>query len=165
MQCRWRLATVAMAMRVLIATSGTSGVIKSAASTAYRKTKSSGPRSRGAPQPAAIRLPSRRPGAFLDLGPLDLVFVVAALAADLIAAPKSIQKRQNMKSPGNDSSKECRTREDEVRGQEKALSLVLGTRSTKHIKDAGLGPLSVRPRNKKNITLIINGKSSFGALE
>ena len=35
-------------------------------------------------------MPSRRPGASLDLGPLDLVCLEAALAADLIMASKSL---------------------------------------------------------------------------
>ena len=61
-------------------------VITSAASADSRKTKSRGPRSREAPRPAAVCLPSRLPGASLDLGPLDLVFLEAALAADLITA-------------------------------------------------------------------------------
>ena len=61
-------------------------VIKSTAFAASRKTKSRGPRSREAPKPAGVRLPSCRPGASLDLGPLDLVFLEAALAADLITA-------------------------------------------------------------------------------
>ena len=39
---------------------------------------------------AAVRLPSRRPGALLDLGTLDLVFLEAALAADLITASISL---------------------------------------------------------------------------
>ena len=67
-------------------------VIKSADSAASRKTKSRGPRSRGAPRPAAVRLPSRRPGASLDLGHLDEVFLEAALAVDLITASKSKQR-------------------------------------------------------------------------
>ena len=67
-------------------------VIKSAASAASRTTKSRGPISREAPRPAAVRLQSCRPGASLDLGPLDLVFLEAALAADLITASKSLQK-------------------------------------------------------------------------
>ena len=44
----------------------------------------------GAPRLAAVRLPSRRQGASLDLGPPDLVFLEAALAADLITASKSL---------------------------------------------------------------------------
>ena len=66
-------------------------VIKSAASAASRKTKSREQRSREAPRPAAVRLPSRRPGASLDLGPEDVVFLEAALAAGLITACKSKQ--------------------------------------------------------------------------
>ena len=67
-------------------------VVKSAARATLKKTKSRGPRrEREAPQPAAIRLPSR-PGAALDLGPLDLVFLEAALAADFITASISLQK-------------------------------------------------------------------------
>ena len=50
-------------------------VIKSAVGTASRKTKSRGPRSREAPGPAA-------------LGPLDLVFLEAVPAANLIMASK-----------------------------------------------------------------------------
>ena len=71
-------------------------VIKSAASAASKKTKPRGPRCREALLPAAGRLPSRRPGASLDLGPLDLVFLEAALAADLITASKSLQKPQKV---------------------------------------------------------------------
>ena len=44
------------------------------------------------PWQAAVRLPSRRPGASLDLGPLDLVFLEAAVAADLITATTSLTK-------------------------------------------------------------------------
>ena len=72
-------------------------VIKSAASAASRKTESREPRSREAPRPAAVRLPSRRPGASLDLGPLDLVFLEAALADDLITASISL----HVPIPGN----------------------------------------------------------------
>ena len=61
-------------------------VIKMAASAASRKPKSRGPRSREAPRPAAVCLLSRRPGAFLDFGPLDLESGESALAADLITA-------------------------------------------------------------------------------
>ena len=42
-------------------------VIKSADSAASRKTKSRGPRSREEPRPAAVRLPSRHPGAPMQL--------------------------------------------------------------------------------------------------
>ena len=61
-------------------------VIKSAASAASRKTKNQGPRSRGAHR---RRLGMRTTGlgwAPLDLGPCFLVFLEAALAADLITA-------------------------------------------------------------------------------
>ena len=70
------------------------GMIKSAASAASRKTKLSGPRPREVPRPATVRLPSRRVGASLDLGPPDLVtvFLEAALAADVITAFKSKQR-------------------------------------------------------------------------
>ena len=44
---------------------------------------------------AVVRQPSRRPGAPLGLASLDLVFGEAALAADLITAPKSLQTQQN----------------------------------------------------------------------
>ena len=77
-------------------------VIKSAASAASRKTKSRGPRSREAPQPAAVQLPSSRPGASPDLGPLDLVFLEAALAAGLIMASKAKQRS----SPRSQNPKE-----------------------------------------------------------
>ena len=60
-------------------------VIKLAASAASRKIKTR-PRSREAPRPAAVRLPSHRLGATLDLRTLDLVFLEGALAADLITA-------------------------------------------------------------------------------
>ena len=60
-------------------------VIKSAASAASPKTESRGPSSRGAPDGGSAG--GRRPrGAPLELGPLDLVFGEAALAADLITA-------------------------------------------------------------------------------
>ena len=65
-------------------------VIKSAVSAASRETKPRGPRSRGAPR---RRLGNRTAAAFcafLELGPLDLVFLEAVLAADLITAPKSL---------------------------------------------------------------------------
>ena len=56
-------------------------VIKSAASAASRKTKSSGPRSREAPRPVARALPC-----------ILVPFLEAALAADLITASKSKQR-------------------------------------------------------------------------
>ena len=63
-------------------------VIKSAASTASRKTKSRVPRSRGALGRQLNKRTAASWGAltFLYLGPLDLVFLEAALAADLITA-------------------------------------------------------------------------------
>ena len=65
------------------------GVIKLAASAASRKTKSRRPRSREAPgRRLGMRTAAGR-GASLDLGPLDLVFLEAALAADLITASTS----------------------------------------------------------------------------
>ena len=67
-------------------------VIKSAGSAASRKTKSRRPRSREVPRLVAIRLPSRCQGASLDLGPLDLVFLEAALAADFITGSRSKQR-------------------------------------------------------------------------
>ena len=76
-------------------------VTKLAASAASRKTKSREPRSREAPRPAAVRLPSCRPGASLDLGPLDLVFLEAALAADLIMASKSLQNDEKWNNSTN----------------------------------------------------------------
>ena len=70
--------------------------IKSAASAASPKTKSRGPSSRGAPGRWGTAGRRERPdngsdgtterGAPLELGPLDLVFGGAALAADLITA-------------------------------------------------------------------------------
>ena len=70
-------------------------VIKSAACAASRKTRPTGPRSREAPWLAAVCSPSRRPGASLDLGPLGLVFLGDALAADLITASKSLNPSRN----------------------------------------------------------------------
>ena len=64
-------------------------VIKSAASAVSRKTKSSGPRSREEPGRGLGKRTAAGRGASLDLGPLDLVFLEAALAADLITASKS----------------------------------------------------------------------------
>ena len=60
-------------------------VIKSAASATSRKPKSRGPSSRGALDSGSAggRWP---PGAPLELGPLDLVFLEAAQAADLVIA-------------------------------------------------------------------------------
>ena len=78
-------------------------VIKSAASAASSKTKSRGRRPREVPRLAAVHLPSRRPGASLDLGPLDLVFLEAALAADLITASISL----HVPAPGNPLSGPC----------------------------------------------------------
>ena len=68
-------------------------VIKSAAGAASRKPKSKGPRSRGAPGRQLGKRPAAGQGASLDLGPLDLVFLEAALAADLITSSKSFQKK------------------------------------------------------------------------
>ena len=76
-------------------------VIKSADSAASRRTKSRGPRSRQAPRPAVVCLPSRRPGAPLVSGPLDFVFQEAAPAADLLPASKSFQKRQKYSNSAN----------------------------------------------------------------
>ena len=47
-------------------------------------------------QVSAVRLPSRRLGASLDLGSLNLAFLEAALAANLITASRSLQKRQKV---------------------------------------------------------------------
>ena len=66
-------------------------LVKWAARAASRDAKSRGPRSREAPQPSTILQASRRPGASLDLGPLHLVFLEAALAADLITVFPSLQ--------------------------------------------------------------------------
>ena len=68
-------------------------MIKSAASAADSKTKSRGARSREASRPAAARLPNRCPGASLNLGPLDLVYLEAAQAAEFITT--SIFKTSN----------------------------------------------------------------------
>ena len=57
-------------------------VINSATSASARKTKS---RARERPAPA-VRMPSPHPGAPLDPAPLDLLFLKAALVADLIMA-------------------------------------------------------------------------------
>ena len=65
-------------------------VIKSSANAASMKTKSRGPRSRGAPGQWLGKWMAAGRGAPLDLGPLDLVFLEAALAADLITASKSL---------------------------------------------------------------------------
>ena len=72
-------------------------VIKSAASAASRKTKSRGPRSREAPGRRLGKRTAAGRGASLDLGPLDLVFLEAALAADLITASISL----HVPIPGN----------------------------------------------------------------
>ena len=72
-------------------------VLKSAASAASRKTKLREARPRGAPGRRLDKRTVAGWGASLDLGPLDLVFLEAALAADLITASKSLQKRQNTK--------------------------------------------------------------------
>ena len=61
-------------------------MIKSAASAASRKTKSREPRSREAPG----RRTAAGQGASLDLGALDLIFLEAAPAADLIMASISL---------------------------------------------------------------------------
>ena len=61
-------------------------MIKSAASAASRETKCRGPRSREAPGRRLGKQTAAGRGASLDLGPLDLVFLEAALAADLITA-------------------------------------------------------------------------------
>ena len=45
-----------------------------------------GTKIQGSAPPPAVCMPSRRPGAPLDLGPLDLAFLEAALSADLIMA-------------------------------------------------------------------------------
>ena len=65
-------------------------VIKLAASAASRKTKSSRPRSREAPGRRLGKRTAAGQGASLDLGLLDLVFLEAALAADLITASISL---------------------------------------------------------------------------
>ena len=57
------------------------------------------------PRPPAVRLPSRRPSASLDVGPLDLVSLEAALAADLITASKSLQKKRKVTYLGKHASK------------------------------------------------------------
>ena len=67
-------------------------VIKLAAGAVSWKTKTRGPRSRDAPRLAAVCLPSHRLGDFLVNGPLDLIFLEAALAANLITASKSLQR-------------------------------------------------------------------------
>ena len=67
-------------------------MIKSAASAASRKSKSMWPRSREAPGRRLGKRTAAGRGASLDLGPLDLVFLEAALAADLITASKSFPK-------------------------------------------------------------------------
>ena len=67
-----------------------------AASAASRKTKSRGPRSREAPWPEAVCLASRRPGASLDL-----VFLEAALAADLIMACKLLKNNEKCNHSAN----------------------------------------------------------------
>ena len=64
-------------------------VIKSAAIAASRKTKCRGPRSREFPGPRLGKRTAASQGDSLDLGPLDLVFLEAALTADLITASKS----------------------------------------------------------------------------
>ena len=61
-------------------------VIKLAASAASRKTGSRSARSREAPGRRLGKRTAAGRGASLDLGPLDLVFLEAALAADLITA-------------------------------------------------------------------------------
>ena len=76
-------------------------MIKSAASTASRKTECRGPRSRAAPRAAAVRLPSRCPGVSLDLKPLDLVYLKAALAVHLITASTSKQKKPSQSKKNN----------------------------------------------------------------
>ena len=53
------------------------------------KTHSRGARYKEAPQLAAIRWLSRHPNASLDLGPLDVVFLEAVLAANSLKASKS----------------------------------------------------------------------------
>ena len=66
-------------------------VIKLAASAASRKTKSRAPRCcREAPGRRLGKRPAAGQSAFLDLGPLDLVVLDAALAADLIMASISL---------------------------------------------------------------------------
>ena len=65
-------------------------VIKSAASAASRKTKSRGPRSRGAPRQRLGKRKAAGRGAALNLGPLDVAFLEAALAGDLIMASISL---------------------------------------------------------------------------
>ena len=61
-------------------------MIKSTAGAASRKTESMGPRSREALGRRLGEWTTATRGASLDLGPLDLVFLEAALAADLITA-------------------------------------------------------------------------------
>ena len=58
----------------------------SAASAAPRKTQSRVPRAREVPGRRLAKRTAAGRGASLDLGPLDLVSLEAALAADLIAA-------------------------------------------------------------------------------
>ena len=63
-------------------------VIKSAASAVSRKTKIQVTKNQGIALSPAIRMPSCCPGGerLLDRGPLDFVFLEAALAAELITA-------------------------------------------------------------------------------
>ena len=64
---------------LLVLDLGLEAVIKSAASAASRKTESRGPRSREAPGRRLGKRTAASRGASLDLGPLDLVFLEAAL--------------------------------------------------------------------------------------
>ena len=66
-------------------------MIKPAASAASRKTKSWGPRLRDAPGRRLGKRTAAGRGAPLDLGPLDLLSLVAALADKLITASISIR--------------------------------------------------------------------------
>ena len=65
-------------------------VIKPAASAASRKTKCRGPRSREAPGRRLGNRTAAGRAASLDLGPLDLDFLEAAPAVDLITAFRSL---------------------------------------------------------------------------
>ena len=75
-------------------------MIKSASSAASPKTKSREPRPRGVPGRRLGKWTAAGRGASLDLGPLDLVFLEAALAAYLITAPKTLHG-STVPSPSN----------------------------------------------------------------
>ena len=103
--------------------------MKSAAGAASRTTKSRGARSREAPRPAVVRMLTRRPGASLDLGPLDLVFLEAALAADLITASISKTSRRVLNFSKTTKSRITR----QIRVLEKSLGRAPGPRDAETV--------------------------------